>query len=49
MGWTNMEKNVGTWQWDGNHLLTVVLMAIIASRIIGNFEPYNLFHSDETG
>lgn len=45
MGWTNTEKNVGTREWEGNHLLTVVLMPTIASRITGSVEPQNLFHS----
>lgn len=45
MGWTNTEKNVGTQECEGNHFLTAVLMPTIASRITGNFEPHNLFHS----
>lgn len=44
MGWTNAERNVGTRECEGNHLLSAILMLIIASRITGNFEPHNLFH-----
>ena len=45
MGWTNTEKNVSTWQCEGNHFLTAFLMPIIASKVRSNFEPHNLFHS----
>lgn len=45
-GLNQYRKNVGTWQCEGNHLLTAFLMPIIASKVRSNFEPHNLFHSD---
>lgn len=44
IGWTNTEKNVGTWECEGKPR-TAILMPTIASRVTGNLEPHNLVHS----